>query len=61
MWHASHELLDVMAVFDGWETHRSVFFFQHVVIPPLNTVLYVPTLGIFVLFTLRKRVVGIVL
>src|SRR5882757_9962233 len=61
LWHASHELLDAIPVFEAWETQRGVFFLQHVVIVRLHALLLDPTLDIFVLFTRRKRVVGIVL
>ena len=59
IWHASHELLDAIPVFAAWETQRSVFFLQHIVIVPLHTFPLDPTLDIFVLFPCRKRVVGI--
>jgi hypothetical protein len=61
IWHASHELLDAIPVFEAWETQSGVFFLRHVVIVRLHAVLLDPTLDIFVLFTRRKRVVGIVL
>jgi hypothetical protein len=60
IWHASHELLDPIPVFEAWETRSGVFFLQHVVTVCLHTLLLDPTLDIFVLFTHRKQVVGIV-
>jgi hypothetical protein len=59
--HASYELLDAIPVFEAWETQSGVSFLQHVVIVHLDTILLDPTLDIFVLFTCRKRIVGIVL
>jgi hypothetical protein len=61
MCHASHELLDAIAIFDAWETQSSVFFLQHVVKVHFHVLLLDPTLDIFVVFTHRKRVVGIIL
>jgi len=61
IWLASHDLLDAIPVVEAWETPSGVFFFQHVVIVRLHTLLLEPTLDIFVLLTSRKRVVGIVL
>ena len=61
VWHASHELLDTISVFEAWETQSSVFLLQHVVIVRLHAHLVVPTQDIFLHFTRRKRVVGIVL
>jgi len=61
IWDASHELLDAIPVVEAWETQSGVFFLQHVVIVRLDTLLLDPTLDIFLLFTRRKRVVGIVL
>jgi hypothetical protein len=61
IWHASYELLDTIPVFEAWETQSGVFFLQHVVIVRLHTLNLDPTLDIFVLFTRRKLVVGIVL
>jgi hypothetical protein len=61
IWHASHELLDAILVFEPWETLSGVFFIQHVVIVHFHALLLDPTLDIFVLFTRHKRVVGIVL
>ena len=57
--HASNQPLDTIPVFDASETQSGVFFLQHVVIVRLHTLLLDPTLDIFVLFTRRKRVVGI--
>ena len=59
--HASHELLDTIPVIEAWEMQSSVFFLQHVVIVRLHALLLDPTLDIFVLFTRRERVVGVVL
>ena len=59
IWHASHELLDTIHVFEAWETHSGVIFLQHVVIVCLHTLLVDPRLRIFVLFMYRKQVVGI--
>ena len=60
-WHASHERLDAIPVFDSWDTQSGVTFLQHNVIVCLHAILLDPTLDIFVLFMLRKQVVGIVL
>jgi hypothetical protein len=59
IWHARHQLLEIIPVFEAWEMQSGVFFLQHVVIVCLHTLLVDPTLDIFVLFTRRKRVVGI--
>jgi hypothetical protein len=61
IWHGSHELLVAIPIFEAWETQSGVFFLQHVVIVHLHALLLHPTLDIFVLFTRRKRVVGIFL
>ena len=61
IWHASNELLDAIPVFESWETQSGIFFLQHVVIVCLHAHLLDRTLDLFVLFTHRKRVVGIVL
>jgi len=61
IWHSSHEVLNAIPVFEAWKTQSCVFFFQHVVIICLHTLLPDPTLDIFVLITRRKWVVGIVL
>jgi hypothetical protein len=61
IWHASHEHLYAIPVFEAWEVHKSVFFLQHVVIVHLHALVLDSTLDIFVLFTRRKRIVGIVL
>jgi hypothetical protein len=61
IWHASHELLDAIPVFEVWETQSGDFFLQHIVIVRLHALLLDPILDIFVLFTSRKQVVGIVL
>ena len=61
IWHGSHELLDAIPVFEAWEMQIGVLSLQHVVIVCLHTLLLDPTLEIFVLFTCRKLVVGIVL
>jgi hypothetical protein len=57
----SHELLVAIPIFEAWETQSGVFFLQHVVIVRLHALLLDPTLDIFVLFTRRKWVVGIIL
>ena len=59
--HASHELVVAIPVFEVWATQSGVFFLQHVVIVRLHALLLDPALDIFVLFTRRNRVVGIVL
>jgi len=59
--HASHELRDAIPVAKPLETQSSVFFLQHVVIVRPHTLHFDPTLDIFVHFTHRERVVGIVL
>jgi hypothetical protein len=61
LWHAIHELLDAIPVFEAWETQSGVFFLQHVAIVHPHTLLLDPTLDRFLLFTCRKRVVGTVL
>jgi hypothetical protein len=61
LWHASHELVHATPVWEAWVTQRGVFFLQHVGIVHLHTLLHDPTLDIFLLFTRRKWVVGIVL
>jgi len=59
IWHACHKLLDAIPVSVAWESQSVVFCFQHIVIVCLQACLFNPTLHIFVLFTSRKRVVGI--
>jgi hypothetical protein len=59
--HGSHRLLDAIPVFEAWETQSCVFFLQHIVIVRLHALLLNPILDIFVLFTSRKWVVGILL
>ena len=59
IWHASHELLDPISVFEAWDMQSGVLFPQHVVIVRLHACLFDLTLDIFVLFTRRKWVVGI--
>jgi hypothetical protein len=59
IWHASYELPDAIPVLEAWETPSGVFFLQHVVIVYLHALLFDATLDIFVLFTCRKRIVGI--
>jgi len=61
IWHASHELLEAIPIFEAWETQSGVFFLQYVAIVRLHTLLLDPTLDMFVLFTRCKLVVGIVL
>ena len=61
IWHASHECLDAIPMFEAWETQDGVFFPQHVVIVRLHALLLVSTLDRFVLLTRHKQVVGIVL
>jgi hypothetical protein len=61
IWHASPDLVHVTPVWEAWVMQRGVFFFQHIVILHLPTLLLDPTLDIFLLFTRRKWVVGIVL
>jgi len=60
IWHPSHELLDAIPVFGASETQSGVFFLQHLVIVRLHALLLDLTVDIFVLFTRRERVVGIV-
>jgi len=60
IWHASHELLDAIPICEAWEAQSGVFFLQYVVKVRLRELILDPTLDIFVLFTRRKRVVGIV-
>jgi len=59
--HASDELLFAIPVVEAWEMKSRVFFLQQVVIVRLHALLLDPRLDIFVLFTGRKRVLGIVL
>jgi hypothetical protein len=61
MWHGSHELLDAIPIFEASEMQSGVFFLQHIVIVRLHALLLDPTLDIFVFFTRRKRILGIVL
>ena len=61
IWHGSHDLLNAISVFEAWEMRSGVSFLQPVVIVRLDAFLLDPTLDIFVLFTRRKRIVGIVL
>jgi len=61
IWHASHEHLDAISVFEAWETQSGVFFLQHIVIVRLHALLLHPTLDIFVIFMRGERVVRIVL
>jgi len=58
---ARHELLAAIPVFEAWKMQRGVFFVQYFVIVRLHALLPDPTLDIFVLFTHRKHIVGIVL
>jgi hypothetical protein len=59
--HGSQQLLDAIPVFEAWETQSCVFFLQHVVRVHLHALLLDPILDIYVLFTSRKWVVGILL
>ena len=61
IWHASHELLDIIPVFEPWDTQSSVFYLQQSVVVCLHTVLLDPRRGKFLLFPRRKRVVGSVM
>ena len=61
IWHARQELLDALPIFERWEMESGVLFLQQLVIVRLHTLFLDPTLDIFILFTRRKRVVGIVL
>jgi hypothetical protein len=60
-WNASHELLDSITVFEPWEMQSGVSIRQPSVIVNLYSLLLDPTLDIFVQFTRRKLVLGIVL
>jgi len=53
IWHASHDLQDVIPVCDAQETRSSVFYLQQIVIVCLHALLRDPTLDIFLLFTRR--------
>jgi hypothetical protein len=59
IWHGSNDLLDAIPIFEAWGTQSGVFFLEQVVIVRLHALLLDPTLDIFVLFTRRKRLVGI--
>jgi hypothetical protein len=61
IWHACHELLHTITVFEALKMQSSVFFHQHVVIVHLHALLLDRRQDIFVLITRGKRVVGIVL
>jgi len=61
IWHTRHKLLDVIPRLDVWEMQTSVLFLQHIVIVCLHALVLNLTLDIFVLFTRREWVVGIVL
>ena len=61
IWHPSQELLEAIPSFEAWETQSGVFLLQHVLIVRLHALVLDPTLDIFVLFTRRKRILGIVL
>jgi hypothetical protein len=61
IWHGSQQLLDAIPTFEAGETQSGVFFLQYVLVVHFHTLLLDITLDIFVLFTCRKRVVGIVL
>jgi len=60
IWHACHELRDVIPVFDLWHMLSFVCFVQHIVLICLYGHLLDPTLDIFVLFTLPKLEDGFV-
>jgi hypothetical protein len=61
IWHARHELVDAIPIFEASQTQTIELFLLHLVIVRLHTLLLDPTLDIFELFTRRKRVVQIVL
>jgi len=54
---ASNSLQDRFLVFEALETHRGVFFFQHIVIVHIHALLLGSTGHVFVLFTSHERVV----
>jgi hypothetical protein len=58
IWHASHDFLDPIAVFEAWETQCGVLFLQPVVIIRLHAILLDPILDIFLRFTGHKRIIG---
>jgi len=58
-WHASHELLDTIAIVEAWEKQSGVFFLQHVVIVRLHSILLDPPLDMFLLCTCCKQVLRI--
>jgi hypothetical protein len=58
--YASHELLEAISVFEASETQSGDSFLQPFTIECLHALLLDPTLDIFILFTHRKWIVGIV-
>jgi hypothetical protein len=54
IWHAGHEVLDTIPVFEAWEMQSGVFFLLQVVIVHLHVFLLDPTLDLFLLFTRCK-------
>lgn len=60
-WHASHEVLDAIPIFEAWETYTGVFFHQQVVIVRLHTCLSDSTPVIVELLTDCEQVVRRVL
>jgi len=61
IWHASHELLDIIPVFKPWDTQSGVFFLQQCVVVCLHTTLLDTRQDRFLLLTRRKWVVGSVM
>jgi hypothetical protein len=61
IWHACHELRDIIPVFDLWQMQSFVFFVQPIVLICHYGHLLDLTLDIVVLFTLPKLDDGIVL
>jgi len=61
IWHARHELLEAIPVFEASEMQSGVFFIQHLFILPLYAYLLDPTLDMIVLYMGCKRVVGVIL
>jgi hypothetical protein len=59
IWHARHDRLDAIPIFEACETRSCVFFLQHLVIVRFHAILLDPRVYIFVLFPHRKREVGI--
>jgi hypothetical protein len=54
MWHASHELLDAIPVFEAWDMQIGVFFLPNIVIVRLHALLLHPTLDLIGLFRPRQ-------